>query len=299
MSHAEEVYYESYGKSLIKKIVKIAFALMLMVGVIGVGNYVWDYIRSDRIYDELKQIRAETIETDNKIASIKDQLVKKDDDTQYVSNEDGDGNDTTVTEPVEVVDAVPGYEAYRNIFQLNSDMIAWIYIPNTKIDYPVMQTMDNEIYYLNHDFYKKKNSNGCLIMDTESNVKVANGNLIIHGHHLRNGGMFGDLDKYDSTSYAEKHRKIYLYLENERRTYEVMSAFHSKVYNKDEVAFRYYDYFYAENQAAFDDFYTNIMKLNEIKTDVTAKYGDEFLTLSTCEYHTDDGRFVVVAKRVE
>lgn len=110
--------------------------------------------------------------------------------------------------------------------------------------------------------------------------------------------MFGDLDNYREKSFYEKHSLISFDTLYEERTYEIISVFLSQVYDEDEDIFKYYYFYDAKNEQEFDDFYENIKRLALYDTGVGAEYGDTFLTLSTCAYHVEDGRLVVVAKRL-
>ena len=200
---------------------------------------------------------------------------------------------------------------YREIYEKNNEVVGWLKIDGTIIDYPVLQRKEDEEFYIHHDFYGRKSANGCLVMDSDSEAGIGrkadsyiNGtppstNIIIHGHHLIVKEMFADLVKYEKKSYGLEHHLICFDSLYERREYELISAFYSKVYEKDEDVFKYYNFFNAENEEEFDDFYKNIKKLSLYDTGVEASFGDEFITLSTCAYHTENGRFVVVGKRVK
>ena len=188
---------------------------------------------------------------------------------------------------------------YAKAFLANEDMVAWIQIPDTNIDYPVMWTPEDENYYLYRDFDGSDNKNGCLILDTDSSLDPLTTNLIIHGHNMRSGAMFGNLTDYEDEEYFENHKQIILYTEECQRNYEVIAVFRSQVYKKSAQVFKFYKFFQADTQEEFDDFYNNIKELSLYDTGVTAEFGDHFLTLSTCVYHVEQGRFVVVAKEVE
>jgi len=194
--------------------------------------------------------------------------------------------------------AEPKVNPYRDSFLANEDMAAWLQIPGTVIDYPVMWTPRDENYYLYRDFDGKQNQNGCLILDTDSSLEPLTTNLIIHGHNMKSGAMFGDLTDYENYSYYEKHKEIILYTEGIQRNYEVIAVFRSQVYRKSDDVFKFYKFFQADTQEEFDDFYSNIKSLSQYDTGVTAEFGDHFITLSTCVYHVENGRFVVVAKEV-
>lgn len=199
---------------------------------------------------------------------------------------------------------------YQSLYETNSDMIGWLKIPDTVIDYPVMQTMNDETYYLTRNFEKQDTKSGCLILDTDSvagegtkkegyyDQKNPSTNLIIHGHTMKSGEMFGGLKYYVNPDYGEAHRYIYFDSLYEKRTFELIAVFYSQVYYSTDQVFKYYQFFQADTQEEFDDWYENIKKLSLYDTGVTAKFGDEFITLSCCSYHTEDGRFVVVGKRI-
>jgi len=221
-----------------------------------------------------------------------DSINNTSDNTEDDSTADGENE-----EVVEEIDRV--VNPYRDYFLQNEDMAAWIYIPDTVIDYPVMYTPGDENYYLNRDFNKNSNANGCLILDTDSSMDPLSTNLIIHGHNMGSGAMFGTLTKYENASYCNEHKYIYLYGKDYEHIYEVIAVFRSKVFYKTDVTFKYYKFFNATTQEEFDDFYNNIMAISVYETDLTAEFGDKFLTLSTCAYHVENGRFVVVAKEID
>ncbi|MGN0345728.1 MAG: class B sortase [Lachnospiraceae bacterium] len=200
---------------------------------------------------------------------------------------------------------------YRDLYEQNRDLIGWLSIDGTVIDYPVMQCPEDEEFYLTHNFYKEESRNGCLILDNDSQAGVglqvqnyANGiapstNLIIHGHTMRSGQMFGSLRLYEDEEYGMSHSTICFDSLYERREYELIGVFYSQVFYENEDVFKYYRFFQADTQEAFDDWYSNIKELSLYDTGVTAEFGDEFITLSCCAYHVENGRFVVVGKRIQ
>lgn len=195
---------------------------------------------------------------------------------------------------------VPAVEnPYRDSFLANKDMAAWLQIPGTTVDYPVMWTPEDENYYLYRAFDGSENKNGSLILDTDSCLDPLTTNLIIHGHNMRSGAMFGNLLKYESKEYYEEHKQIILHTKECQRNYEIIAVFRSQVYKKSDKVFKFYKFFQADTQEEFDDFYHNIKELSLYDTGVTAQFGDRFITLSTCVYHVEQGRFVVVAKEIE
>ncbi len=189
-------------------------------------------------------------------------------------------------------------EEYQTLYNKNKSLIGWLKIEGTNIDYPVMQTSNNE-YYLDHNYNQEYDKNGSLFLDAECDVVHRNTNLIIYGHHMRSGKMFGNLNSYSSAKYCEDHSIIQFDTIYEKGTYQVMYVFRSKIYNEDEIVFKYYQFFDAVSEKEFNSNMQEMAALSLYDTGVTASYGDELLTLSTCDNSEQDGRFVVVAKRID
>lgn len=196
---------------------------------------------------------------------------------------------------VEALRARTIMEQYAALYETNHDLTGWLAIEGMKIDYPVMQGEDDE-YYLHHDFYGKESKYGCLYVKPRADVETGT-NFIIYGHNMKDGSMFGDLDFYLEESFYREHPVVSFDTLYEERTYDIMAVFRSQVYNEEDDVFKYYQFYEADTQEEFDDFYRNIKELSLYDTGVEAQYGDTFLTLSTCAYHVQDGRLVVVAKR--
>ena len=180
--------------------------------------------------------------------------------------------------------------------QQNPDIIGWIEIENTEISYPVLQCSDNE-YYMNHNYKKEKSKNGAIFLDKDYNWDLPSSNLLIYGHNMKNNTMFQHLLKYKSKSFFDEHPTIRFTTINEDKVFEIISVFESKVYYQYEKnVFRYYYFINAENENEFNNYVQNAKNASLYDTGKTAIYGEQLMTLSTCSYHTKDGRFVVVAK---
>lgn len=187
---------------------------------------------------------------------------------------------------------------YKEYFLGNSDMVGWLKIPDTEIDFPVMWTPEDENYYLYRGFDKEYSRYGLPLLDTDSSMDPLSTNLIIHGHNIKNS-TFYFLLQYKEEEYFKKHPKIYLYGKDYEHVYEVMAVFRSQVFYVTDTCFKYYKFFNAYTAEEFNDFYDNVKEMALYDTGVTAEFGDRLLTLSTCSSHTENGRFVVVAKEVE
>lgn len=187
---------------------------------------------------------------------------------------------------------------YETLYNKNKKLIGWLKIDDTNIDYPVMQTANNE-YYLDHNFNQEYDKNGSLFLDASCDVVNRNTNLIIYGHHMKSGKMFGNLNSYSSREYCEKHSTISFDTIYEKGLYQVMYVFRSRIFNEDEVVFKYYQFLDAASEKEFASNMQEMAALSLYDTGVTAVFGDELLTLSTCDSSEQDGRFVVVAKRIK
>lgn len=181
----------------------------------------------------------------------------------------------------------------------NSEIIGWLEIEGTNINYPVLQGTDNE-FYMKNNYKKEKSKNGSIFLDKSYNWDIPSSNLLVYGHNNKNGTMFQDLLKYKKEDFYKEHTKIKFTTNKEDSVYEIMSVFYSRVYYKNEKnVFRYYYFVNAENEQEYNDFVNNAKKASIYDTGITAEYGEQLLTLSTCSYHTEDGRFVVVAKKIK
>ena len=175
-------------------------------------------------------------------------------------------------DPAQEPEELTAFEKYADVYAQNSDLVGWISIPGTRIDYPVMQTKDNPNFYLKHAFDKSYSSYGVPY-------------------------MFSDLCNYESEDFYREHKTIRFDTLDSFGEYEVIAAFKTVAYS--EEGFKYYHFVNAESAGAFDGFIAECKALALYETSVSAEYGDQLITLSTCEYSRTNGRMVVVAKLLE
>ena len=203
-----------------------------------------------------------------------------------------------VDEPAEETAApqMTPYEKYKDAHARNSDMIGWVRIEGTNINYPVMQTLDRPDFYLKHSFEKLGSDYGVPYVAEHCALGICD-NTIIYGHHMKDGSMFSDLCKYTDKAFYEGHKTIQFDTLDEYGTYEIAAVFKTTVY--DDVGFKFYQFTRAQDAEDFDAYLYQCQQLALYDTGVSAKYGDKLITLSTCEYSQENGRMVVVAKKVE
>lgn len=186
---------------------------------------------------------------------------------------------------------------YSALYAANPDTIGWLKIDGTRIDNVVMFAPNEYEKYIHTDFYGKYSYRGCLYVDENCDI-LHSDNIIIYGHHMKDGTMFGDLVEYMDKSFYEKHRTFTFDTIYEKHTYEVVAAIKTKIPPESSNVFRYYRYTGVNDT---DMFYQYVQFINSNKlydTGIKLQEGDKLLTLSTCAYHTQNGRFIVVARQI-
>lgn len=187
---------------------------------------------------------------------------------------------------------------FTALHEENPDFAGWLSIEGTKINYPVMSREGDNNYYLNKNFTGQEDKNGLLILDYRSDVLERGHNAIIYGHNIRTGVMFGTLKNYKDKDFCMEHQTIRFDSLYEEGEYKVVAAMLSAVAYEDEDVFRYYDAVDISTEESFDAFRQNMILNALYTTDESLEYGDSCLILSTCDYYTEDGRFVVIAKKI-
>lgn len=254
---------------------KYIIILLLLIVILAISSFfiIKEFAENKKetdIYDELQEI---VIEENTDIDT-------KNVDTEIEKSEEESSNKYNL----------------ENIAKINSDVVGWIKIENTNIDYPVMQNGD---YYLHRNIYKNYSSHGTPYLAEYCNIQYSD-NLIIYGHHMNDNSMFAQLDNYKKHSFYEnnKYIKFYSYYNGItiEKTYEIAIAFKTVVYS--DKGFKYYNYTNFSDVQELNDFIENCRKLEFYNTGIDINYGDKLITLSTCEYSQKNGRIVVVAKQI-
>lgn len=221
-----------------KKYVKILLILLSIVFLFLVGFYVKESIRNRQINDKLKTIASEvetepqtepeTIQNEIKVSQSNIPETKTELETNSETKEETKENleNKVVSKEVEHVNVPTTFNkevSFQNLHNENNDYLFWLYIPKTKIDYPVMMSRDNKDY-LHSSFYKEKLYSGTLFIDALSNKKENQDNLIVYGHNMKDGSMFGTLKKWRDGKYFHEHKFIEIYTETEKRVYLIFAV---------------------------------------------------------------------------
>ena len=262
---------------------KYFLILILLIVILAISSYFFikeiaENKNENDLYEELQEIvqNEEIITSENNNIDI---LINE---TSNLSTE----NQTNINNNYNL----------ENISKINSDVVGWIKINGTNINYPIMQ---NENYYLHRNIYKNYSSHGTPYIAEYCNLKTSD-NLIIYGHHMNDNSMFSELVNYKNYNYYKNHKYIYFYILKDgqtiKNTYEIVSAFKTIAYS--DKGFKYYNYTNFYDEKDFNSFIENCRNLEFYNTGVKANYGDKFITLSTCEYSQKNGRMVIIAKKI-
>lgn len=209
-----------------------------------------------------------------------------------------DNLQTEIQEPDTSGNNEQAKESYNlnNILKINPDIVAWLKIEGTNINYPVVQ---NGEYYLRRNIYKQYSRYGTPFLSQFCNL-LSDDNLIIFGHNMRNRAMFSQLVNYRNYNFYKNHKYITLYtLENNQtieNRYEIVYIIKTTTHSQE--ASNFYSNIKFNDEKEFIEYLEICNKLQLYKTNNQLTYGDKLITLVTCEYSQQNGRFIIIAKKV-
>ena len=193
---------------------------------------------------------------------------------------------------------VDGGHDLAALHEQNSDIVGWIKIDDTRVDYPVMWTPDDPEFYLRRNFQKEDSVAGTPFLDAASTMPGSS-NWLIYGHNMKNGTMFHDTLKYEDKAFYDGHKTIHFDTLEGEGLYEIVAVCYTQIYEENAQVFKYYQYASIVDEASFDAYVQGVKALSIYDTGVTPVWGDQLITLSTCEYSVEDGRFIIVARKVQ
>lgn len=256
-----------------KLIINILMVVCLLIAV-GCGGYIAYYYYTSAKSENAVSRLADMIETEEEGTNEKPVMVN--------------------------VDDVTIQKKFEALYKANQDFIGWLKIEDTNVDYPVMYTPDDSEkgeYYIHRNFDGEYSAAGLPFIDQNCDIQSPTDNVIIYGHNMNAGTMFHDIIKYEDSEFYENHKTFSFDTIYENATYEVVAMFYGQILDEDSDAFKYYEFVNAGNEQEFMDYVNHIKSMSVIDTGVDVKYGDTLVTLSTCAYHVENGRFAVVAKK--
>lgn len=172
--------------------------------------------------------------------------------------------------------------------EVNEDVVGWIRIPNTKIDYPMMQGEDND-YYLKHTWDRRRNSVGSIFLEHLSSPDLTDYNTIVYGHNMNDGSMFAGLRRYTTQKYWEEHPYVYMVTDEGVYRYEIFASY------KADVESAAYGLSFNQTKTKVN-FLQYALEKSKIETQIIPEKNDRILTLSTCSGSGYTTRWVVQAR---
>lgn len=210
---------------------------------------------------------------------------------------------TEATEPEETQETTSPTEGepqilpgYAELYEQNPDLVGWIEIEGTKLNYPVMQTPDRVDFYLDHDFDGNPSARGCIYAREECDILRPSDNVTLYGHNMKDGSMFATLNSYVNKETWDYNSIIFFDTLYERHVYQIFAVFTTTASIGE--GFSYHQMEDAADEKEFTDFIATCKELQLYETGITPVYGDKIICLSTCEYSQDNGRLVVAAMRI-
>ncbi len=215
----------------------------------------------------------------------------------------GDEPNTTLPSSITQNETVTVPSKYNEYYEMNNDFVGWIKIDDTHIDYPVVQT-DNNDYYLNHNFEKEKEGRGSIFMDSACNSETLDKNTVIHGHNWLDKTVFSELTKYSDFDFYKEHPVIEFDTKTDMYKWKIFSVFITTASMEEDNGY-VFNYVYPKMQGENYNGYMKELKIRSLyDTGVDVSENDKFLTLSTCtrevdtKNHRADCRIVIVARMV-
>ena len=271
---------------------RLIFNLILVIALIcfcfsayKLGTYAWHAYQTKQMSSELSD------------------LVHADSDSDTITiSSDSSAQDAAVDSAQAARNAM--MKKYGKLYERNSDFIGWLSIEGTDISYPVMQTPDEPEKYLEMNFDGDFDYHGTLFVDARCilDPETVSTDTIVYGHHMKDGTMFGSFPDFEDADYCRNHSTITfdtLYRPGTYRLFAVILDQAAEVGSAHEKDI-YYNFIDAEDEKALHQYLNHIHAAAVYYDEENApEFGDEILTLSTCNYHTEDGRLALIAVRLD
>ena len=201
--------------------------------------------------------------------------------------------------PSEAAEEQPAEEIpvkFDELWEINPDVYAWITIPGTDIDYPILQHPSHDAYYLNHNIDGSYGRPACIYTESLNSKDFTDNNTVIYGHNMKNGTMFAQLHKFEDKDFFEEHKEVTIYLPDKVLHYKIFA-----VHTYDDRHLLYsFDF---SDKAVYRDYLESVFSIRDmsanIDTDMTVTEDDKIITLATCVYKQPSLRFYVQAVLME
>lgn len=279
--------FKSWG-SASNKIATMVFAGLFLLSLVMLLKY---FVQSQKSQNEYKELQEMLVieETESSGATESSGVAES---IKPVTSQDDKKEQSTTGEK-----KLTASQRLEILKKQNTDVFGWVKINGTKIDYPVMFTPNEPEYYLRRNFKKESSAMGVPFLGEGYSDRTDN--MIVYGHNMKDGSMFSDLTRYKNEKFLKEHSKILFVKSDGTYEYEIIAAFETKVLPLNEEGFRYYSYSEFKTAEELESYLSNIRELTPYEIKSTVDLEDKLITLSTCSYHTEEGRFAVVGKLIK
>ncbi len=265
--------YRRYAAFFVRQVGTLAFLTAALLLGAGAASRVKDH--ENKV---LQEVLAE-MEAREGTGSLPDTLPQERQETNLSPTDDGGSGNPKVM------------EEYQRFYDLNEDFVGWIKVEGTDIDYPVLQNRENPEFYLSHNFFEKEDRCGAIFLDGATNIYPKDKNIVLYGHNMSDGSMFGELKKYKDKAFFEGHPGFGFNTLYEKSTYQIAAVLVTDV--SDTGDFCYFNFYNYDDQE-FQKYMDFISQNRLYDTGYQFVYGESFVMLSTCDGHDTDNRLVVV-----
>jgi sortase B len=260
---------------------KILAAVFMIIFAVSAGLAVRNYMVKKNANEILDQMAKEsTVETEQ--STVEETILETQTEEADILEQLG------ITVPQKNLD-------WDELYAQNEDIYAWIYIPNTQIDYPVLQHPTDPDYYIDYNIDGTKGYPGCICTQYYNSKDFKDPNTIVYGHNMKNGTMFKTLHNFEDGEFFDENQYVYIYTPDITYVYEIFAAC---TVSDDHLMSAYNFWDMSEFNSFVSDVRTSKGMTNQNREDVTVSYGDYLLTLSTCISGQSNKRWIVVCKRL-
>lgn len=280
---------ETTMRKLIHKLIVCIVSLVLVAGILGVVFL----IQTKRVEEEQQQRAAqeEAMKETAKTVMTEDEIqaLYKEHRTESIEEIEADDTEADSTEEE------PDYESpidWEGMWEINEDVYAWITVPGTVIDYPILQHETDNTYYLNYNIDGSYGFPGCIYTENMNAKDFSDNNTVIYGHNMKNGTMFAGLHQYKDREFFEEHSEVVIYTPQREYRYTIFAAY---IYDDRHLLYSF-DFENEDVYTAYLDNITNMRDLSaNIRDDIEVTSEDKIITLATCISSQPDNRLLVQA----
>ncbi|MGN0351052.1 MAG: class B sortase [Roseburia sp.] len=267
---------ESKGTNKKRNVYLILGIVFFVAFLVIVALMIRNKILQDRAQQRLEELAAATVDTEESV-------------TEILETETEVERDILAELGIEIPEKNLDWDA---LHEENGDIYAWIYVPETNIDYPVLQHPTEESYYLNHNLDGSEGYPGCIYTQNLNSKDFTDPNTVIYGHNMKDGSMFRTLHYYEDGVFFEENPYVYIYTPEEIFVYEIFAAYEFS----DAHLLYNFDF---ETPASFQVYLDSVFNTRDmnshVRQDLTVTSDNHIITMSTCISGKPNNRYLVQA----